>query len=204
MPIPAPKTKLNELLEQLNRLAHEGGTLTDMELQRFKREAQSVRRANPAEGYLLLGILAGFEGKAEDMHHFHKLAIQLSPGESYYLGNYMASLLNFRFLQEAVEFGREVYDGLPDNSAKRGVLESMIKAFDLMGQEEEFFKLCEEYEALTGETPPILNFDIRDDETSEAEAILSCDIDPKAAACDFVQIEDLLSRAAHLFEDARE
>ena len=205
MPLPLPKTKFSELLEELSRLAQRGASLSSLTLQRFKREAQSIMKVDAAEGYLLLGILAGFEGRIEDMHHFHELAIQLSPGESNFYRNYAASLFNFRFLREAVSWAKKAYERFSDPRVKRDALDTMIKACDLLGNEEEFLRLCEEYETLTGEVHPNLKLGINENETNKVVAILSGNLNSEGAREEFAEVgKDLLSKVDHLFDDARE
>lgn len=205
MPAPLPKSKFIQLLEELNRLAQEGASLSGMSLQRFKREAKSIMKASPPDGYLLLGILAGFEGDAKEMHCFHKLAIQLSADDPQYRRNYTASLLNFRFLQEALTFSRMTYEQSTDPGTKVDALDTMIKANDLLGNEDELLRLCDEYEALSGQVHQIVRAAIDDESTDEAAKVLMSGSTPEITPQGFVKIgNDLLSKVDRLVEDVRD
>jgi hypothetical protein len=202
MPRPKPKTKLSELIYELNEFTQSGNSPKGLALQRFKREAELLKKEDPAAGYLILGILAGFQGKAKEMHHFHKLAIQLSSDNPSYLRNYAASLLNFRCLEEAVMYGRRAFEESTDPNLKLDALNSMIIALDLLGREEEFLKLCNEWERLSGNVHRTLKFGISGDEAQEIAGILSGGDKPDIQSGQFVEVsEDLLSRADDLTRD---
>lgn len=205
MPAPLPKSKFSALIEELNKLAEERASLPSLSLHRFKKEARSILKSNPAAGYLLLGILAGFEGNAEAMHRFHELAIELSGEDPQYRRNYTASLLNFRFLSEALTFARKVYENSNDPGAKLDALDTMIKAHDLLGEEDEFFKLCDEYQTLSGHVHHILRIGINADSMDEIAEVLSRSAPPDVGPQDFVEIgEELLSKVDRLIEDVRD
>ncbi len=102
MPQPSLETKFNSLIDRLNSLQEEDRASLEFEIRRLRREAEKLKSADPAQAFAILGIIACFEGKVEDVRGYHKNALRYSGEAPVHFANYATSLGKCKLPEEAL------------------------------------------------------------------------------------------------------
>ncbi len=169
--IPALKNRFDELIDTLNDMKEKG--YNQFELLRQKKEVNALLAKNPADGYTALGIIACFENKLDDMHRFHKNAIQISGEEAVYLANYAVSLLTCNLLEDAFHYAKMAYERAKDNLEERRLyLNLVINYADQLGREDDVFFYADAWKTLTGETHWIVDLGFDEEDEGDIDSIL--------------------------------
>jgi len=100
--ITKPEIKSNEILDKIQPSFSSGHTPSQFELAKLKKDAQSIKNINPAQGYSLLGLIACLEVDIEGCRSNFKKAIRLDGDMTQYL-NYSSSLLSFGLMDESFQ-----------------------------------------------------------------------------------------------------
>jgi len=100
--ITKPELKSNEILDKIQPSFSSGHTPSQFELAKLKKDAQSIKNINPAQGYSLLGLIACLEVDIEGCRSNFKNAIRLDGDMTQYL-NYSSSLLSFGLMDESFQ-----------------------------------------------------------------------------------------------------
>ena len=122
--IPAPATKVPELIEKLNSIAL-GAEVDDLALRRIEQEARGMMVADPIGAHTVFGAIAALNGHTEDVRDHFRIALQQSGNSAEVFCNYSTALLNLGETVEALETARQAYQLAPDNP---GVLRHLVTA----------------------------------------------------------------------------
>lgn len=149
-PLPAYKNVLGELAV---RLDEDKTPLTEFEIARFRRDAESLKKASDpdiqAHGYAVLGVLARVEGDIEAMHANHGKALLLSGDSPIELHNYACSLLGCDLFAQGLVYSMQAVDRDPDNVT---MLSTLIAALFANQRIDELVAAFARFKALTGES----------------------------------------------------
>ncbi|MGN7614121.1 hypothetical protein ACQZV8_18795 [Magnetococcales bacterium HHB-1] len=112
MMIVQPKTKtvkddLNRIIRRLVKIL-EDETINPFELHSFKLSAERMRHKDPDMAFTILGIIAGIEHDAENMHHFFKNAILHAPNSWEIRYIYANTLLFLGLYSQSVKVSEEI------------------------------------------------------------------------------------------------
>jgi len=110
---PVPKTKSDEIIEQLNGMGF-SDPKNYFKLARFKKDAEAFLRDDPSAAYYVLGAIACLERDIEAMHKFHQNGITSSGNNPNAFANYAASLGRLGFVQKCYEQIRETFERDPE------------------------------------------------------------------------------------------
>lgn len=134
--MPAPQTKSNEIIQRAESLKKGLGT-GEFVFRQIQREVEKVKEVNPAEGYMLEGIIFSKALDYERSSTAHKLSIQLDPSEAN-IWNYAASMSSMGFFREV----SSIYDMLLDAgfSNARQVTSALHIAL-ILSDSEKFFNI---------------------------------------------------------------
>ncbi len=149
-PLPAYK----DILGALSALLDTGrGSLTEFEIARFRRDAESLKKASDpdvqAHGYAVLGVLARVEGDIEALHANHGKALLLSGNSPIELHNYACSLLGRALFAQGLVYSMQAVDRDPDNVT---MLSTLIAALYANQRIDELVAAFARFKTLTGES----------------------------------------------------
>ena len=97
---PAPKLKVNDLLERLSALLKQSHC-DQMALKRIEREAELLVQSDALGGYIALGVVSSIKGNAQDIRAYYEKSLKLS--DNYLVReNYGNSLAHLHLWSEAL------------------------------------------------------------------------------------------------------
>lgn len=202
---PVTKTKMNDLIDQLNEAKKRETPLSVFELHRFKTEAEKLKNADLAEAFTVLGIIASIEGDISEMHRLHQLAITYSSRDPGHLYNYAVSLGWKGLLTEAIEYAKEAYRRSLDRVVKIDALGMIIEAYHLLRMEEDFIDYAYEWEALTGEPHKLVSEECIADEEELDDRLAAHETDVQENRNSFVRFNlNELDEVDRLLNNAKE
>lgn len=160
---PVSLARTNDLIDRLNELVQSNIKPSEFQLRGLKHEAEKLKSASLKDGFAALGIIAGLNGDIGEMERCLNLAVIYSDGESLYLHNYAAALINHaNKVPEALETAKKALlkaEQEGNSTVKKGALDLIITACDALGMEEEFIDHAYEWEALFGSPHPLMDSD---------------------------------------------
>lgn len=194
-----PATTFNKLITRLNEIKLGDECQSELELARLKREADKLRTADPVEGLTALGIIACFEDKIADMHHFHQAALALSQNPIYQI-NYAISLTSCGIWEDALKYAKLGYERCKNDPALRlEALDTLLIVTHLLSYEEEFLDYATEWEQLTGEPHELFDSGSEEDDGQIEEALERMDDAISENKVGFLYLnEDSLQKAREL------
>ena len=105
------ETRMNELIGALNHVLETGDCLGEMEERRLEKDARKLMEADVSGAHTILGALAAARGDLENVHRYHRIAIQQPGGSSLFKLHYVTSLTAVGDLvgasDEAEEIGKQ-------------------------------------------------------------------------------------------------
>lgn len=169
--LPATKNRFGDLIDKLNEMREKG--CNQLELKRLKKYAEDLLAKHPADGYTALGIIACFEDRLEDMHRFHKNAIQISSEEPIHLANYAVSLETRNLIEEAFHYMKMAYEMAANDIEERKLYLNMVIDYaDQLGLEDEVFYFADAWKALTGHTHWVVDLGFDEEDERDTDSIL--------------------------------
>lgn len=81
-----PGLKTNDLISEMNGLRRSGRSADPFTLKRYKREARTIVKHSPAEGFCLLGMIGALERNLGNVVEYHQRSIEFVPGEATLIG----------------------------------------------------------------------------------------------------------------------
>jgi tetratricopeptide (TPR) repeat protein len=142
-----PKSKTDDLIDKLNALLPDGKIPDEFTLQLLKREARALQKHDAASAYRILGMIAGAEGKKDELEKHHETALKLGVPPSIGKLNFVTSLMNGGFYSAALEYARRVFCAETDPTA----IEKLIELNALCLRFEGALKYTEQLIELGGE-----------------------------------------------------
>jgi len=160
LPLAQPKTKYEEMLENLNRISR-SSDVNKLQLTRIKKEAEKMKKYNLAEAFALLGIISCLEHDIESMNSNHKNAIEYEDSTRMRL-NYATSLINAGKYDDAYKIVIELYaKGNKENTIS---LDMLIQCTFFLDMHDEFNNYTKLWKELTKESHLYTTF-LEDDDT---------------------------------------
>ena len=108
----APQTKAAELFERLQAL--KASTVSDMELQRLKRDAEKLLQSDALYAYMALGAIAVLRLDDAGVHANFRAALGLEKGEVVY-HNYATALARIGDFDSALPWFEKTHQFLPED-----------------------------------------------------------------------------------------
>jgi len=140
--IPFPKTEYNDIIANLNFI-DEHFDIDDFRfnLKEYKRKGIDLIKKDPETGLTLLGIVSCVEQDLDQMHSYHKSAIEVSGGSFFAISQYGCSLYSAGLLEEAWDFGLKAYN---INPTSKEILSFLVKNSYILGKTDYYRKFKEE------------------------------------------------------------
>lgn len=103
MPTPLPKLLTNELIHRLSQFRF-GDVPSEFEIKLFLREAEKLKQADPAQGWMVSGIIDSLLYNYKDTKKAFEKALRNGPSEfDVVVSNYALALRRLGRLEEAIE-----------------------------------------------------------------------------------------------------
>lgn len=110
----APAKKANDLIDQINLMIET--SVDDLKLGKIRREANKLKDSGFfVESTQVLGMLAAFQGDADEVDRLFSAAKRASGNDSLIILNHSVSLLNLRSFRKAVEVAAKACERSPDD-----------------------------------------------------------------------------------------
>lgn len=106
---PQPQTISPQLITELIELASEKRH-NPFILRGYKKKAETLRKADPFSGYLVLGMIATLEKNSAEMHNYYRRAIKLNSKDSIGYRNYAVSLGKLGYYSEYFDYAQRAYN----------------------------------------------------------------------------------------------
>lgn len=168
-PTPVPQTKYNQIVECLNVIL-KSGSINELELKRYKNEAEKLKNHNPSEAFTLLGIIACLEKKIEEMHSYHKKALTYSNNPIYLL-QYTTSLINVELFDDAYPYALEAFKNDQNNLQ---IIDALITITYEIDNYEELITYTSLWKKIKGEPHPYATF-LEDNDDKLSQMIINFD-----------------------------
>lgn len=153
-PQPLPDSKLDAIIAELNEMS-QSNDRDELKLRRFKNEIEKIKGSDPTLSFTLLGMIACVESNIDDVHRFHKIALAYAPEKAVPTMQYVVSLLNLDYNNEAQEILVDLHKEYRDDLE---VLDKLIKNSAILNKMDEFATYCKDWKKLTGEENARLKF----------------------------------------------
>ena len=98
--MPAPKQKYNELVDVINTIAQQQ-PVDQVAVARVRAEAKRLLNSDPASAHVVLGILAGLEGKVDAVREHFRVALEVSPSARWARSNHVNALVSVAEFRKA-------------------------------------------------------------------------------------------------------
>jgi hypothetical protein len=186
MPASTPKSKIPEIICQLNEMIV-SGNIDDLALKRCKTEAAKLKHSDQATFFCVLGMIACIEKDDESMHANHKNSLIYSRNDPHFLEQYSVSLMNRKMYDQAYAFAKEAIEIEPLNEK---ALNLMIQTTNFLNnKEDEFNSYAAKWQKMKGEVHPLLAFP---------------EDDPKELSVMLYRFDELLDSCPSLISEADE
>lgn len=103
------KTKGEELGERIDNLSYKDRRNPFL-LNRLKKEAEDSIKVDPINAYSILGAIARFQDKIDDIHKYFKIITTKFPYDFIGYVNYCVSLMNAGYFDEAIKYAHRAYE----------------------------------------------------------------------------------------------
>jgi hypothetical protein len=114
--IPAPKSKYDSTIEELNKISYDGNFIkNEFRLAQIKREAEKRLKEDPANSYTILGIIACIKKDAQEMHRCHQIAINCSGNSFHTIDQYCSSLFNLELFNDYYVHLLQAHEMVPED-----------------------------------------------------------------------------------------
>jgi tetratricopeptide (TPR) repeat protein len=107
--IAQPKTKAVELISDIKNFGLDDRQ-NQILLHKYKKQAKEYLAKDPCGFSIVLGVLSTLERNLDEMHHWFKQAMRVSPGSSVSVRNYAISLGHLGYYADAVKLLTPVYE----------------------------------------------------------------------------------------------
>lgn len=124
---PAPATKFNGLVDEVNRFVFSAEEPNDFALRRFEKEAEKLKKHQVDEGFLMLGMLAMLNKNVALMRKNMDLAIRTTQQPADILRNYATSLGLMGLYLESAEKMAEAANLKKDNDTIARAISTSIR-----------------------------------------------------------------------------
>jgi hypothetical protein len=184
MPASTPKSKIPEIICQLNEMIV-SGNINEFTLKRYKAEAAKVKQSDLAAYFCVLGMIACIEKDDESMHANHKNSLIYSKNDPHYLAQYSVSLMNRKMFEQSYAFAKEAIEIDPLNEK---ALNLMVQTTNFLNnKEDEFYSYAAKWQKMKGEVHPLLAFP---------------EDDPKKLSVMLYKFDELLDSCPNLISEA--
>lgn len=107
--IAQPKTKAAELIFDITSFDL-GDRQNQILLHKYKKQAKEYLSKDPCGFSIVLGVISTLERNLDEMHHWFKQAMRVSPGSSVSVHNYAISLGHLGYYADAIKLLTPVYE----------------------------------------------------------------------------------------------
>ncbi|WP_152221623.1 hypothetical protein [Pseudomonas sp. SCB32] len=150
------QTKGNDLTDRLNSLAKQKGRPSEFEMHALKREIEQVKKANPAEAYMLLGMLYSISGDIEQSIESHQRSIKASGDIVEYM-NFGLSLRRLGKSSDSITPLLQAFDA----SLTADILSELLNAMIYSGDFSKFENVIERFSKANPEHDIAQNKDVK-------------------------------------------
>jgi len=143
---PVPKTKYDHTIKELNIMSGSyDAQAHEFRLAQIKREAEAIRQKDPTSSYILLGIIACIKNDIENMHRYHKNAINCSGKSLHSIMQYSSSLFNQGLLKDCYVYSSQAHEIEPSNPA---ILKELLRLSYYLELNEQYEQIKQKLERL--------------------------------------------------------
>lgn len=130
-PTPMPKTKANELIEEINVVGSDG--VTPERLAEIEVEAIKIEEADPVGSFVLRGVIAGIRRELDEIERHFSRALIDDPADTFVLANYATALSRVGETNRAIEFIDEAARVDYDIEVMKKACSLHLEAYDAQG-----------------------------------------------------------------------
>lgn len=148
-PLSSSLVLYNEAMDELNKLVSSLIT-NQLEKEKILRKievkAREIKKTDLAQGFSVLGSIAGVRNNVKDMHRLYKTALQYSK-DSFLFINYATSLARCDLFDDAFAYAKVSHDLDPTDLV---AIELLIKLSSDIKDTKSFLRYASAWEKLTG------------------------------------------------------
>ncbi|MCM0753922.1 hypothetical protein M7784_01500 [Desulfovibrio aminophilus] len=172
-----PQAKPIQIIDAI-RERLERGPFSEMDFARFTREAEKMKKSDPATAYDALGALACIRGDIDGVHANHKRSIKAAENPSTAWYNYAVSLAFMTKYIESIEAAIRALNSDGTNVAALGLI---IQTSHTIGDIESMNSWLEKWHKLTEERHPVEDLLLEDADDAELVDEALADVEANGA-----------------------